>query len=164
MHLSCPISSRNSLRMSELSEISSVLNKIINWLAASRPFRSFLSHPSIRRLVAGFLPNWRKFKQRNIYTATRTASGTSAPSLPPSRKFFQLLKSQPLSLYVHRGIPAPNCIQLSNLLVKRQNYSNYYRFRTTQGANSPENDSLSSNASFGHSAVGRSDDRAAQAE
>jgi hypothetical protein len=63
--------------MTELSAISSVLNKIINWLAASRPFPSFLSHPSIRRVAAGFLPNWRKFKQRNIYTTTRTAAGTS---------------------------------------------------------------------------------------
>jgi hypothetical protein len=140
------------------------LNKTIDWFAASRPYRSFLSHPFIRWLVAGSLPKLDKIQ---------TALHLQGPQGP--FKYLRAIASNLRENFSATKKPAtvsicapwdatPNCIQLRNLLVKRQDNSNYYRFRTSQGANSPENDSLSSNACFGHSAGGRSDDRAAQAE
>ena len=137
--------------MSELSafRLHSVLNKTINRPTASRHHfvHSYLIPPSAD--CSRILAKLEKIQTTNIFTATRTLQ------VPPRHRVLILFSyKKPAAVSMCAPWDAtPNCIQLRNLLVKRHDNSNYYRFRTSQGANSPENNSLSRNACFGHSAV-----------
>jgi hypothetical protein len=105
--------------------------------------------PSSASLQQDPCQSWIKFKQRYIYEAERTVQVPPRHRVCIEKTFSATKKPAAVSICAPWDT-TPNCIQLSNLLVKRQNYSNYDRFRTSQGAISPEIDSLSSNASFGN--------------
>jgi len=107
MQLSYPISSRNSLRMSELSAISTPLRPEQDHKLASRITTvSFIPISSLHpQSCSRILAKLEKIQTTQHLHDHNDRCGYLRAIAFTIEKTFQLLKSQPLSLYVHRGIP-----------------------------------------------------------